>query len=127
MIINLHGSVNEKNEIIFDSTQVYFDSKSYVAVTELFIQFSKKIREINGYVATSLIDRSPVNLKQEIIFWNQRENSRTVHVTPTHLAAYKIQCTSLQASVFEIHVSELDESAKIEKIYLQLKITNARI
>ena len=127
MIINLHGKVNRKNEIIFDSTQIYFNSPAFVAVTELFIQFSKKIRETNGYLSTSLIDRSPINLNQEIVFWNQRENSRTIHVTPTHLAQYKIQCSSLQASVFEIHLSEPDESVKIEKVYLQLKITNARI
>ena len=127
MIINLHGSVNKKNEIIFDTTQVYFDTMAYVSVTELFIQFSKKIREISGYVSTSMVDRSPINLNQEIVFWNQRENSRTVHVTPTHLAAYKIQCTNLQSSVFEIHLFGSDESVKIEKVYLQLKITNARV
>ena len=127
MIINLHGQV-KNNEINFDSTQVYFEPNCYVAVTKVYIQFARKFKDVTGYISSSLIDKSPVNPLQELVFFNQRENSRTVFYSPTHLAQYKIQCPSLQASVFEIYCSDLDEnSIKIEKIYLQLQISNARI
>ena len=127
MIINLHGKVN--NDVInFDSTQVYFEPNCYVAVTNVYIQFSRKFKDVTGYISTSLIDKSPINPLQELVFFNQRENSRSLFYSPTHLAQYKIQCPSLQSSVFEIHCSDLDEnSIKIEKVYLQLKITNARL
>ena len=127
MIINLKGKVNE-NEVKFDPIQVYFQQNCYVSVTQIYVQFSKKVNDVTGILSTSLIDKSPINPDQEIIFFNVPEKSRSILFTPTHLAQYKIQCQSLQDSVFEIKCLDSDENTvKIEKIRLQLKITNARI
>ena len=128
MIINLRGQVLSNGVIDFDSTPVYFDSPSYVAVTKVWIRFKSKQKEISTSITSSLIGKSPVNPKQELIFFHHRENSRTFEYTPTHLVSYKLQCHALHFSVFEIDcLDENENQPKIEKVYLQLKVTDARI
>ena len=123
MIVNLNGVVRE-NFIYFDLCPLYFDQNQFVHVNELFIEWKNQVKNIHGYIETSLIDQSSVNLKQQLLFFHQRKESNYIYYTPTHRSKYKIQCSSLQASLFKIHLSEKHE---IEKIYLQLEITNARI
>ena len=123
MIINLNGKVIN-NDIIFEQCPVYFDHNQQVHANELYIEWEKPCKNIHGYIETSLIDRSTVNLKQQLLFFHQRKESNYIYYTPTHLAKYKIQCSSLLSSVFKLHLSKQE---KIEKIYLQLEITNARV
>ena len=123
MIINLHGTVVNK-EIKFDFCPVYFLSTNHVHVNELFIKFKKPIKNLHGFIETSLIDQSTVNLNQQLVFFHQRKESNYIYYSPTHLSKYKIQCTSLHESLFNIHLSENQE---IEKIYLQIEISNAGI
>lgn len=123
MIINLEGKV-VKDDIIFNECPVYFSQNQLVHVNELFIKFKRKCENLHGYIESSLIDRSTVNLKQQLLFFYKKEESNYLYYSPTHLAKYKIQCSSLISSVFKLHLSEQE---KIEKIYLQLEITNARI
>ena len=123
MIVNLDGIVHE-NLIYFDLCPMYFEQNQYVHVNELFIQFKNQAKNIHGYIESSLIDQSSVNLKQQLLFFHQRKESNYIYYSPTHLSKYKIQCSSLHGSVFKIHLSEKQE---IEKIYLQLEISNARI
>ena len=123
MIINLNGKVIN-NDIVFDECPVYFDHSQQVHVNELYIEWEKSCKNIHGYIETSLIDRSTVNLKQQLLFFHQRKESNYIYYTPTHLAKYKIQCSSLLSSVFKLHLSKQE---KIEKIYLQLEISNARV
>ena len=123
MIINLNGTVVDK-EIKFDFCPVYFLSTNFVHVNELFIVFKNKVKNLHGYIQTSLIDQSTVNLNQQIVFFQHKVESNYMYYSPTHLSKYKVQCTSLHESVFQIHLSENHE---IEKIYLQIEITNARI
>ena len=128
MILNLRGDVLPSGVIDFDLTPIYFDSTSYVAVTKVWVRLHSKAKEVSTTIKSSLVDKSPVNSNQELVFCHQRENSRTIFYSPTHLASYKIQCHALHFSVFEIDCS--DESGnrpKIEKVYIQLKVTNARI
>ena len=123
MIVNLNGVVRD-DFIIFDLCPLYFNQNQFVHANELFIQWKTKVKNVHGYIETSLIDQSSVNLKQQLLFFHQREESNYIYYTPTHTSTYKIQCSSLHGSVFKIHVSEKNE---IEKIYLQLEISNARI
>ena len=123
MIINLNGIV-KNNEIVFDECPVYFDNNQYVHVNELFILWKNPVKNVAGYIESSLIDRSPVNLNQQLLFFHQRKESNYIYYSPTHLSKYKIQCTSLHESLFHIHLSENQE---IEKIYLQIEISNAGI
>ena len=123
MIINLNGVVKD-GDIIFDHCPVYFNPHQHVHVNELFIKWKKATKNIFGYIESSLIDQSTVNLNQQLLFFHQRKESNYLYYTPTHIAKYKIQCSSLHASVFKLHLSEKHE---IEKIYLQIEISNARI
>ena len=123
MIINLVGTI-ENSIINFDSTPVYFDKDQYVHVNQMAIQWKKPQTDVYGAISSTLVDLSPVNMDQQIIFFHQLHQSKCLYFSPTHIAKYKIQCPSLQASVFNISLSEKHE---IEKIYLQLEITNARI
>ena len=128
MILNLRGNVLPSGVIDFDPTPVYFDSNSFVSVTKVWVRLHSKAKEVSSIIKSSLIDKSPVNSNQELLFFHQRENSRIIFHTPTQLASYKIQCQALHFSVFEIDC--FDESGnhpKIEKVYIQLKVTNARI
>ena len=122
MLINLRGTVHN-NEIKFDLTQVYFSSKDYVRITEMAIQWTKEVQNIHGKITSTLIDKSPVNPTQQLLFFYQPNRSNFMFYTPTHPAQYKIQCPSLQSSVFNIHLSEKHQ---IKEIYIQLEI-NARI
>ena len=123
MIINLIGTVND-TQINFDLTPVYFEKNQYVHVNELAIQWKHPQAQVYGNISSTLVDLSAVNMDQQIVFFHQNQESKFLHYAPTHLAKYYIQCSSLQASVFNITLSEKHE---IERIYLQLEITNARV
>ena len=123
MIINLIGTVEDTN-ISFDLTPVYFEKNQFVNVNEIAIQWKAPQTEVYGTISSTLVDLSSVNLDQQIIFFHQHHQSKYLYYSPTHVAKYKIQCPSLQASVFNISLSEKHE---IARIYLQLEITNARV
>ena len=123
MIINLVGTVEDTN-ISFDLTPIYFEKNQCVNVNEIAIQWKEPQIQVYGTISSTLVDLSSVNLDQQIIFFHQHHQSKYLYYSPTHVAKYKIQCPSLQASVFNISLSEKHE---IEKIYLQLEITNARV
>ena len=123
MIVNLNGYV--ENDIIkFEVCPLYFEQHQFVHVNELFIKWKRQTNHIYGFIQSSLIDQSPVNLDQQLLFFHQHEKSNYMYYSPTHQMKYKIQCSSLHSSVFKLHLSEKRE---IEKIYLQLEISNARI
>ena len=123
MIINLKGQV-KNDDIIFEECPVYFENNQFVHVNEMFIKWKKPCKNVYGFIESSLIDRSPVNLDQQLLFFHQRKESNYMYYTPTHPAKYKIQCSALHSSLFKLHLSAQE---KIEKIYLQLEITNARV
>ena len=91
MIINLRGNVTEDGEINFDLVPLYFCVNQTVHATEVFLQFDKKLSDLNGYITTSLIDKSSINQKQQLIFFHQSIKSRQLYFAPTHIAEYKIQ------------------------------------
>ena len=120
MIINLFGKV-QNGYIEFEPSPVYFENGQMVNVNELFIEWSGETSNVYGCIISTLVDLCPINTKQQLVFFYQKEKSKFFHFTPTHLQKYKIQCPSMQSSLFQI---ELSKPEKIEKIYLQLEITN---
>ena len=128
MIINLTGKLRG-DEVVLDLAPVYFERGQTVCVTKLFIQFSSKVDEFSGTITSTLVDKSPLNPDQQLLFFNKSKKSSTLFVTPTHLEQYKIQLPSLQSAVFNLHLTTADEREKleIEKIYIQLLVTNARL
>ena len=118
MLINLRGTVNN-DEINFDLTPVYFSRNDTVRVTEIGILWQKSVKNIHGRILTSLIDKSPVNQNQQLLFFYHKDKSNFMFYSPTHPAEYKIQCLSLQSSVFNIQLSEKEQ---IKEIYIQLEI-----
>ena len=96
MLINLKGRVHN-NEIKFDLTPVYFSSYHCVRITEMAIQWDGEVQNIHGKITSTLIDKSPVNPTQQLLFFYQPNKSNFMFYTPTHPAQYKIQCPSLQS------------------------------
>ena len=94
---------------------------STVTVTELFIKFSYAV-QVHGSVKTTLVDRNPFNPNQIIFMFCQEQASAYIHCKPTQYQTYKIQLTELQTAEFKIDISPPDKIAKIEKIFLQIKI-----
>ena len=126
MIVNLRGYVNRDGYIIFDLVPLYFSRRQTVHVTELFMQFSSKLSDINGFISTSLIDKSTVNQHQNLLFLHKDAKSRQFYYSPTHFAKYKIQSQSLQSATFQLSLFEGTEKINFRKInvnvYLQLEI-----
>ena len=133
MIVNLQGYVDRDGFIIFDLVPLYFSGEQTVHVNELYIQFSSKLSNVNGFISTSLIDKSPVNQQQSLIFFHQGpKSSKQMYYSPTHFAKYKIEMQSLQCATFKISAFEGTEKISFRKIstnvYLQLEIeTHARL
>ena len=133
MIVNLQGYVDRDGFIIFDLVPLYFSGDQTVHVNELYMQFSSKLSNLNGFISTSLIDKSPVNQRQNLLFLHQEtKNSKQLYYSPTQIAKYKIQTQSLQSATFKIVLFEGTEKVSFRKtsidVYLQLEIeTNARL
>lgn len=126
MIINLHGQVSRDGHICFDLVPVYFSSNQLVHVKEVFMQFNSKLNDLNGFISTSLIDKSPVNQFQQLLFFQSKTKSRDFYYSPTHLAKYKIRTQNLQSASFKLSLFESAEKIDFRKItvnvYLQLEI-----
>ena len=97
-----------------------------VALTELLIKW-KTSTKTDGYISSTLVDRNSFNPKQMIFMFAQNEGSNYTYRKPTQFQTYKIQRTELQTAEFKIHLSETEKLANIEKIFFQLKITDAGI
>jgi len=119
MYINLYGSADEAGNINFDLPPVYFVDNQTVAVSGVFIKWEETVENQYGLLTSSLVDRSPINPQQQLLYIYQNNRSDFIHFAPTQLTHYKIQCPSLQSSVFKLHLSK---QVKIEKIHIQLTI-----
>ena len=120
MILNLQGKV-VNSTIQFDLPPLFFQRNHFVHVNYIFIKWNQAVGNFYGEITTSLIDRTPYNPSQEILLFSQTKKSNYLLFSPTHLSKYKIQCPSLQSSVFNISLSEKHQ---IQEIKLQLEITH---
>ena len=133
MLIHLEGTVTD-DVINFDLPQVYFKQGQIVSVLEITLDYRQSIQNLHGYISSSLVDKSPCNPKQQIFNFHQTWVSNFTQFTPTHLLDYKIQCLDLNSSVFKIHFFTWTKNVKrknvknlIERVYLTLEITDARL
>ena len=97
-----------------------------IAVSEIYINFHKNKgtqAESGAYsLVSSLVDKSPCNLKQELLFI-LKDRRYHVHITPTHKKYYKIQCLDLKSSFIKLIDLETDKNVEnIQFIYLQLEV-----
>ena len=123
MLINLYTKLNH-GTFELDLPSIYFKPGQMVAVSEFFVMFHKNKHHDSGVYAlvSSLVDKSPSNLKQELLFVLQ-DRRYHVHVTPTHRKYYKIQCLDLKSSFINLIDLETDKNVEnIQFIYLQLEV-----
>ena len=121
MIINLNGKL-QNNELQFNTFPLYFQNNQNIRAIYIAIEWESEVKNVYGYLSTSLIDQSPMNENQELIrFQNVNRSNYTFHA-PAHPAVYKVQCNSLFSSVFQLHLSKQPKIPKIREIHLQLEI-----
>ena len=123
MLINLYNKLNH-GTFELDLPSIYFKPGQMIAVSEFFVMFHKNRHHDSGVYAlvSPLVDKSPSNLKQELLFILQ-ERRYHVHVTPTHRKYYKIQCLDLKSSFINLIDLETDKNVEnIQFIYLQLEV-----
>ena len=128
MILNLETTKVKKlntteYEAYFDLPKVYFNNDQQVQVNEIAINWSGTYSGTNARLNCTLIDKSPFNIQQQLLFI-PLDGSNFTYYTPTHIQAYKIQRPELDSSQF---ILTIPEKAKIVKIYIQLYISNARV
>ena len=123
MLINLYKKLDH-GEFELDFPSIYFKPGQMIAVSEIFIMFHRDKPADSGIytLSSTLVDKSPCNLKQELLFMLKTHRSH-VHITPTHKKYYKIQCLELKSSFIKLIDLETDENVKnIHFIYLQLEV-----
>ena len=82
MIVNLESkTINRisefKYEIIFDLPKLYFDPTQTVYANEVAIHWKSKTNS-TALLQTTLIDKSPLNTSQQLLFIFQRKICRTI-------------------------------------------------
>ena len=128
MILNLETTKVKKlnrteYEAFFDLPKVYFSNDQQVQVNEIAITWSGTHSGSSARLNCTLIDKSPSNINQQLLFI-PLDGSSFTYYTPTHIQAYKIQRPELDSSQF---ILIIPEKVKIQKIYIQLYISNARV
>ena len=125
MLINLYAYLTN-NKLEFDLPSIYFKQGQQVCVTEICGILDPKREEKDSTLirlTSSLIDKSPENLHQELMFIHQSKHKNFFHLTPTHLSYYKIQCLDLKASQFTLFdIAKEQNLANLIFVYLQLKV-----
>ena len=130
MIIILKATTSEirqranEYELLFDLPPVDFNLHQTVFVNEIAIKWRKSHKNVAVSLQCTLIDKSPLNPTQQILFACQKYESDFLFYSPTRAQEYKIQRSSLQSSQFTLVTSEKDT---IQEVYIQLFISDARI
>ena len=125
MLINLWGIVNGKT-IKFDSLPYIPLTNHVVGVKEILIEWNSPRASFIGLLTTSLIEKSPTNLHQELLVIPQEYSGKFLYYTPTQISYYKTRLNQLNSSVFQIETLE-KELPSIKRIYLQLKLLDVGI
>ena len=125
MLINLWGKVEDRT-IVFDSLPYIQLNGEMIGVKEVLIEWKSQRNNFIGMITSSLIDKSPTNLHQELIMIPQEYPGRFLFYTPTHISYYKTRLNQFSSSVLQIDTLE-KELPQIKRIYLQLKILDVGI
>ena len=125
MLINLWGFVNG-NTIEFDSLPYIPLDNHVIGVKEILIEWRSSRTNFIGMLTTSLIEKSPINLHQELLLIPQEYSGKFLFYTPTQISYYKTRLNQFNTSVFQIETLE-KELPLIKRIYLQLKLLDVGI
>ena len=125
MLINLWGTV-KGNTIEFDSLPYISLSNHLVGVKEILIEWKTPRANFIGILTTSLIEKSPINLHQELLVIPQEYSGTFLFYTPTQIPYYKTRLNQLNSSVFQIETLE-KQLPSIKRIYLQLNLLDVGI
>ena len=125
MLINLWGTVQDRN-IVFDSIPFIQLHGQMVGVKEILIEWETRRTSFIGMITSSLIEKSPVNLHQELLIVPQEYPGIFLYYTPTHISYYKTRLNQLNSLVARIDTLE-KELPPIKRIYLQLKLIDVGI
>ena len=111
-------------ELMFDLPPVDFNLQQTVHVNEMAIKWKKSHKNVAASLQCTLIDKSPFNPSQQLLFAFQSNESDFLFYSPTRAQEYKIQRSSLQSSQFTLTTSVKDT---IQEVYIQLFISDARV
>ena len=120
---NIRPKRNEY-ELTFDIPSLDFENHQTISVNEMSIKWKRPQKNISVTLHCALIDKSPFNPTQQLLFAHQRKESNFFFYSPTRAQEYKIQRSSLESSQFTLTTSE---KVDIEEVYIQLFISDARI
>ena len=116
--------IGNETEIFFDLPPLYFENYQTIFVNEITVKWEKSRKNISASLHCTLIDKSPLNPMQQLLFVHQNNESNFLFYSPTRAQEYKIQRSSLQSAQFSLITSE---KAIIQEVYIQLFISDARI
>ena len=130
MIVILKATSNnirqtrKEYELLFDLPSLYFDNYQTIYANEISIKWKSVKKNISVALHCSLIDKSPLNPTQQLLFAHQHHESNFLFYSPTRAQEYKIQRSSLESSQFTLTTSE---KVDIQEVYIQLFISDARV
>ena len=130
MIVILKAAKNNirqldgETELIFDLPPLFFENYQTIFVNEITIKWKTKRQNISASLHCTLIDKSPLNPMQQLLFVHQNYESNFLFYSPTRAQEYKIQRSSFQSAQFSLVTSE---KAVIQEVYIQLFISDARV
>ena len=125
MLINLWGTVQDRT-VVFDSIPYIQLNGQMIGVKEVLIEWETKRTSFIGMITSSLIEKSPVNLHQELLIVPQEYPGIFLYYTPTQIYYYKTRLNQLNSSVFQIETLE-KPLPLIKRIYLQLNLLDVGI
>ena len=120
MLINLWGTVQDRT-VVFDSLPYIQLNGQMVGVKEVLIEWETKRTSFIGMITSSLIEKSPVNLHQELLIVPQEYPGIFLYYTPTHISYYKTRLNQFNSLVVKIDTLE-KELPPIKRIYIQFKL-----
>lgn len=124
MLINLWLSP-KSNILQFDLPPVLFVQGQKICVSHIFIEWNMSVKMIPCILHSTLIEKSPANPNQQLIFLPPSETNKRVFTfnhTPTHKKFYKIQCLDLQSSEFKLRDLNNNNLPNIKRIFIQLEV-----
>ena len=130
MIILLKATKNDirqsetEVELNFDLPPLFFENYQTIFANEITIKWKSKRQNISASLHCTLIDKSPLNPMQQLLFIHQNYESNFLFYSPTRPQEYKIQRSSFQSAQFSLITSK---KADIQEVYIQLFISDARI
>ena len=119
MLVNLWGTVQD-GTVVFDSIPYVQLNGQMVGVKEVLIEWETRRNNFIGMITSSLIEKSPLNLHQELIVVPQEYPGIFLYYTPTHISYYISRLNQLNSLVVKIDTLE-KELPPIKRIYIQLK------